>query len=129
MTYEPAINRLWELREAKRALAEQEKQLDEEFNDLKKYLINNLRADQLNSLATDRARVTLTQRKAAKLIPETGWDDFIEYVAANHAFHLLHKQAAATACQEQIVVLGEEIPGVELITIHDISLSTVKAKS
>lgn len=128
MAYEPAINRLWELREEKRELAEREKAIDEEYNELKKYLIANLCADQVNSLATNRARITLTKRTAAKLIPETGWDDFIEYVANTRSFHLLQKQAAGTACREQIIVMGEEIPGVELLELQDLSLTTLKTK-
>ncbi len=127
MNYEPTINRLWEIREEKRQITQREKELDEEYNELKKYIISNLIADKVNSLTTERARITLTKRTAAKLVPDTGWDEFIEYVATNQAFHLLQKQAAANACKEQIVVLGEPIPGVELLEIADLSITTLKS--
>jgi hypothetical protein len=125
MELNAVIDRIWAVREEKRQLAAQEKLLNQEYAELKSHLISNLTASNINSISNARARVTLTKNTVAKLDPE-GWDDFVAYVIENQAYHLLYKAVASAACKEHLTVSSEEIPAVQLISITDISITTIK---
>lgn len=126
--FNEAADRLWNIRDRKRELAAEEKILTKEFDDLKKKLISKMKENKLTTLGTGRSRVTLTSKPVTKLDPDGGWDIFIEYVLETGYTHLLTKNISATACKEHITVMGEELPGVTVRDIDDLSITTVKQK-
>lgn len=123
--YGTIISRLWELREERRKIAKLDDELKEEFDELKRNLISNMESDcqGIKTITTTIARVTITKRT---VVQTNDKDNFIEYVASNKAWHLLNFSPKSTACIEAITALGEAIPSIELITLTDLSITTVK---
>ena len=121
MTIDILIQKLWSLREEKRELAQREKTINTDYELLKTELINLLDAQGVSGAKTPLARATISQSQVVKT---TDWEAFCAYVKANDAFHLLQKRPAATACKELTTIEGTPPPGIELITLRDITLTT-----
>lgn len=124
--YDTTIERLWTIREERRILAKEDAALKAEYDELKTNLISNMQADGngVKSISTTLARVTLTQSIVARAVDK---DAFADYVREHDAFHLLTYSPKSASCVEAITALGETIPGIELITLTDLSVTTVKA--
>lgn len=123
MNIDTLISELWNLREEKRGLEQQIKQINEQFTTTKNYLMDLLDTQGVSSAKTPVARVTITESQGVKI---EDWTEFCKYIAENDAFHLLQKRPASTACKEHSTINGELPSGIQLITIRDISLTTTK---
>lgn len=123
MNIETLISELWTLRESKRELSQQEKALSERYNTLKQELIHQLDEQGVSGAKATRARVVITE---SQVVQTQDWDAFCAYVRENNAFHLLQKKPSVTACKELTSIEGTLPPGISLLTIRDISLTTVR---
>lgn len=123
MSYDTLIQRLWELREEKRALAEREKAITDETRELQNELILAMQNDGngVTSIKSTVARATLTETTVVNM---TDPEAFFDYVKTNDADYLLRRQPASAACKEAIQALGMTIPGIRLITLPSIQLRT-----
>jgi len=123
MNIDTLVQHLWSIREDLRGLAAQEKELKEKYDMYKKELLLQLDDQGVSGIKTTVARVTITESQVAKLMD---WGAFCDYIKAHNAFHLLQKRPAATAIKELTTIEGSPPPGVELLTLRDISLTTVR---
>jgi hypothetical protein len=121
MNIDTLIDELHSLREQKRKLEQEIKQVNEQYNETKAYLIDLLDAQGVSSVKTPVARVTMTESQVVKM---EDWESFCRYITDNNAFHLLQKRPASTACKEHLTITNELPPGIHLITLRDISLTT-----
>lgn len=119
MHIDALVELLWKTREELRVLAEQEKELKTRYDLYKRELLFKLDEQGVSGLKTPVARITITESQVAKL---TDWTAFTEYVLNNNAFHLLQKRPAANAIKELTTIQGSTPPGIELLTLRDISL-------
>lgn len=123
MNLETLIDQLWAIRNERNQLAQQDKDLAQQYNTLKQELIQRLDHEGVNGLKTTKARVTITE---SEVVSPTDWDAFYDYIKTNDAFYLLQKRPSSTACKELINIQGSEIPGISLITLRDLSLRGIK---
>lgn len=113
------VEKLWTIREQLREIARQEKDLRDAYNETSAALITQLDTMGVSSLKTPVARISITESQVAKL---ADWDAFTQYVKENDAFYLLQKRPAANAIKELNNITGSTPPGIELLTLRDISM-------
>lgn len=123
MNIDTLISELWYIREDLRNLAKQEKTLKAQYNEVKNELLAKLDEQGVSGTKTSVARVHITESQVANV---TDKDLFWEYVLDTQSFHLIHKHPAATAIKELVVIQGESVPGISLLTLRDISLTTAR---
>lgn len=101
--------RLIEIRNERKVLAEQDKALKEEFEELSAEVLVIM-----DSLGVDATRSTYASmsRSVQQLPNVTDWDAFYRYVDKQKAYYLLPKKVSAKAWAEQLELEGE-IPGTE----------------
>lgn len=126
MNIDTLITKLWSIREDLRGLAAQEKEFKAQYETYKKELLFQLDEQGVSGAKSSMARVVITESQVAKVVDK---DRFWEYVLDSQSFHLIHKHPAATAIKELTLIQGEAIPGVELLTLRDISLTTNRGTS
>lgn len=126
MNIDTLIQEIWSIREDLRGLAEQEKELKAKYDTYKKELLLQLDEQGVSGAKTAVARVHITESQVAKV---TDKELFWDYVLESQSFHLIHKHPAATAIKELITIQGEAPPGIEILTIRDISLTTNRGRS
>lgn len=113
------VEKLWTIREQLREISRREKELRDAYTETSASLIAQLDAMGVSSLKTPVARVSITESQVTKL---ADWDAFTRYIAENNAFYLLQKRPAANAIKELNTITGSTPPGIELLTLRDISL-------
>lgn len=123
MNIDTLVQTLWTIREDLRGLAAQEKEFKDRYDSVKKELLAQLDEQGVSGIKTSVARVSITESQVPKLLD---WEAFCNYIKEHDAFHLLQKRPAATAIKELSTIEGATPPGVELLTIRDISLTTVR---
>jgi hypothetical protein len=123
MNIDTLVQSIWSIREDLRGLAAQEKELKEKYTVLKNELLVQLDEQGVSGIKTTVARVHITESQVPKLID---WEAFCSYIADNDAFHLIQKRPAATAIKELANIQGYMPPGVDLITLRDISITTAR---
>lgn len=123
MNIDTLISELWHLREDLRNLAKQEKELKAQYTEVKNELLAKLDEQGVSGTKTSVARVHITESQVANI---TDKDLFWDYVLETQSFHLIHKHPAATAIKELVIIQGESVPGISLLTLRDLSLTTVR---
>lgn len=119
MTQGELINKLIELREQKRKLNIQLENITGEYEETKHKLILNFQEAGTFSGKSPLGSATLTEKTVASA---ANMDEFWEYVLETKDPSLVsYARPNNKACQE-LIALGVTIPGVTLITQHDISL-------
>jgi len=121
MNIDTLVQELWSTREELRDLAVQEKALKAKYDTYKQELLIQLDEQGVSGLKTSVARVHISETQVARL---NDWEAFCTYIKENDAFHLLQKRPAATAIKELTNIQGASPPGIELLTLRDISLTT-----
>ena len=101
--------RLIEIRNERKLLAEQDKALSEEFEELSVEVLAVM--DGMGVDATRSAHASMS-RSVQQLPQVNNWDEFYRYVKKNDAFYLLQKRVSVKAWTEQLELEGE-IPGTE----------------
>ena len=101
--------RLIEIRNERKVLAEQDKILNEEFEQLSMEVLAAMDEMGVDATRSDHASMS---RSTQQLPQVTDWDAFYRYVKANDAFYLLQKRVSSKAWSEQLELDGE-IPGTE----------------
>ena len=122
MSIDTLVQTLWELREQKRELAIQEKALNLAYESIKQELMGLLETQGVSGAKTSVARVNFTE---SQVVQVQDWDAFYSYIKENDAFYLLQKRPASTACKELNTLLGVPTPGTTMITLKDLSITTV----
>lgn len=92
-----AIDKLWKLREAKKAADEKAKQAEAAYKEFEAEVIELLKGQDTSKSSGKLATFSI---KAA-IVPNIGnWDLFYPFIYRNKAGYLLERRASVTACRE-----------------------------
>jgi len=122
MSIDTLVQALWNIREKKRELANEEKSLNLAYETAKQELMSLLETQGVSGAITSVARVSITE---SQVVQVEDWDGFYQYIKENDAFYLLQKRPASTAIKELNTLLGVNPPGTKMITLKDISITKV----
>ena len=120
MTPAQKIDRLYELREQKRQIDAELKDIVDEMEQLQSDVLTWLAEQGLDKASAGLATATISRQTFANV---KDWSAFHAWVGENAAFHMLERRVAQGAFREMNAA-GEEIPGVE--PYEKISLSLRK---
>lgn len=121
------IDSLWKIREAKKALAEKEKELNAQIEALETELYARMDSEESTSGAGKLASVTLGETDIVQFAPDVGYDEFIKYVAKTKSYHLLERRISQVAARE-VYALKNKLPGTTVFTKRKINLTTKTPK-
>lgn len=115
------IEALAELRDRKRDLSEQFKEIDRQYRELEARILDRLDQENAQFSGSSRHRATVSEVTVPSV---TDWDAFYEYVKNNDALYLFEKRVASAPWRE-LVESGEQVPGTEPYTRRSISLRKI----
>jgi hypothetical protein len=92
--------------------------------ELKNHLIDNIDADSEAGVMGRNYQAIIKTNYRPRMDAEY-WPQFYAFVAENDRFDLLQKRLSDTAVME-LLNAGEEVPGVERMTVKDVSIRKVK---
>jgi len=122
-TFGSCADRLYAIMEAKRALAKQVEELEQEESAIKNHLINNISKQDGTGVSGRRAKVKIVTKDIPTIQEEMGgWADFYTFVARKKAFHLLQKRLSTGAVNEMLDD-GVKIPGIGIYTAVTVSVT------
>lgn len=105
------INRLYALREAKRDLEKEVKDISKSMSELECELIDQMDEAGTFKAASGAASVSITK----SVVPAVeNWDLFYEFIHEHKYFHMLERRPAVLACREMFEHDGK-IPGLCLL--------------
>lgn len=112
------IDRMFMLREQKRGLEAQVKEVNSEIDDLQQELLARFR-----DVGTDYARGSLASASVTEtIVPQIeDWGQVAEWVMENDALYLLHRRISSGPWKE-LRDAGTNVPGIEPFTKVAISL-------
>lgn len=115
------IDQIQLLREVKRKLEEQVKQISEQIEASERALIA-----QMDSEGVIRSTGKLATVSISEVIKPTveDWDTFYAFIAKNKFYHLLERRPSVTGCRELFETKGK-IPGVVPFTQRKLNIRTV----
>jgi hypothetical protein len=113
------IDEMFKLREQKRELDAQSKEVGKQYEALALRFAEAARA-----AGTDYARGSLASASiTTQLVPQAkDWDEIYDWIRENDAMYLLHRRIASAAWKE-LLDSGEEIPGIEAYEKEGVSLN------
>lgn len=107
-----------EVRDERRAIANRDKELVEEWNSLEGALMQRLEEQGMDRASAPAGTATITET----LLPQVeDWDAFYTYIDETSSWHLLQRRVATAAFRE-LHQSGEEVPGLSPYTKRSISL-------
>jgi len=112
------IDKMFELRENKRNLASQIKDIDTEMGELELILLDKMNEQGTTQIRSPLATATVSQQVVGHV---ENWDALYQHINENDAFYLLERRLANAAYRE-LLQMGDELPGVKPFTKHSISL-------
>lgn len=121
------IDKLWELREKKKQIKQAETDANAEIETLETLLYERMDKEESTKGAGKYASVSLGTQEVVQFTPETGYDDFIKYVAKSKNYHLLERRISQLAAQEVLRLKGA-LPGTQIFTKRKINLTTALSK-
>lgn len=102
------IDALWELREKKRALEQQIKDIQSEMDDLQFDIIEAMDREGTTTGAAKKASASISE----SIVPSVeDWDAFHAFIHRHKSYHLLERRPSVTGCRELFETKGK-IPGV-----------------
>ena len=115
------IDQLHALREQKRALEEQIRQLSGQMDVLENDLIDQMDKEGVSKSTGNAATVSIT----ASVKPSVdNWDAFYAYIHRFKYYHLLERRPSVTGCRELLEIKGK-IPGVVPFTQRKLNIRSV----
>lgn len=114
----PAIDMLNDLREAKRKLEAQVKEIEIEYADIEERLMAKLEAEGSTKGSGRNASASITSNVVGNV---TDWDQFYAFIAKKKFFHLMQRRLSDAAVRE-LFEQGMKVPGVEPFTKKRLNL-------
>jgi hypothetical protein len=111
------IDRLHELREQKRRLEEEIKDLNSQMGDLENMLMLEMQQQGVTKLTGMMATVSVNESVKPQV---EDWDAFMDYLTANRLYHLVDRRPSSTGCRELFEKQGQ-IPGIVPFTLRKLS--------
>lgn len=115
------VDDLATLRDRKRELEAQVKEIEGEYAALEEQLMERLKAEKTDASRGSKASCSITKNVVANVID---WDAFHEYIRKNKYFHLLQRRVSDTAYRE-LLEAGKKVAGVEPFTKERLNLRSL----
>ena len=115
------IDEMFDLRERKRELERELKEIEETMADRESQVIQMLDKDEITLSRGRRASASITESEVPVI---EDWEAVQEYIRENDALHLLQRRVSSTAWRE-LKDAGELIPGTRPFTQRKLSLRKV----
>ena len=117
-TVKDQIDRLLQIRERRRALAAEDKELVEEWEGLEGQMIAGLDSQGMTRVSSAAGTAVISEQ----VVPMVeDWDAALAYMRENDMLYLLQRRMATGAYRE-IVEASGEVPGVKPLTKRSINL-------
>ena len=117
------IDRMFELREARKEIARQDKDLKEEFDQLEWRLIQNLDEQESTRGGGKLATAAISESISPNI---ADWSIVCETAKERDMMHLFQRRLNSAAWQELMQMDGAPFPGTEPFTKRTISLTKAK---
>jgi len=115
------IDRLHALREEKRLLEDQIKDINKRMDDLENMLMLEMQTQGVEKLTSKRATVYVSTSIKPQI---QDWDAFVEYMAENRLFHLIERRPSSSGCRELFEKQGV-IPGIVPFTLRKLGIRSL----
>lgn len=115
------IDDIWALRESKRNLETQVKDIEASIAESEAALMERLDAEGVDKSTGKKASVSISKSVVATIVD---WDTFTAYVAKKKYFHLLQRRVSDTAARELFEQQGQ-VPGLEPFTKRKVNIRTL----
>lgn len=114
-------DQMFEIREQRRALEAQDKELKAQYDSLEKQLIELLDAQGVDRCSGAHVSATITENTQFSFDGEDGFTKFMPWMARHKLYHLVQRRLSAPALREIIATKGA-IPGVVAYQERKVSL-------
>lgn len=115
------IDDLHEMRERKRALEEQVKEISRDMQSLEFELIKQMEAEGVTKSTGNRATVSVNDVVRPTV---EDWDAFYAFIHRHRYYHLLERRPSASGCNELFESRGK-VPGVVPFTQRKLNIRSV----
>lgn len=112
------IDRIYDLKQQKKALDDEAKNIAAQVAELEAQALATMAEVGTDSAKSDAVRATVTTKQHASV---TDWDALYAFILDNEAFYLLQRRVSEGAYRDMLAE-GEELPGVEPFTKTTLSL-------
>lgn len=106
------------VREARRALSEEDKKLSAEYSNLEKSLLELMDAEGIGKCTGKKATASISESIQFNI---TDWDSFTEFMRKKKWFHLVQRRISAPSVREIFEKQGA-VPGLEPFSKREINL-------
>lgn len=115
------IDNLWAMREEKRRLEAELKEVEDRIAELEEQLLDRLDAEGLDKATGSKATVSVSTNTVAQV---TDWDELWKFILKNKYTHLLQRRVSDPAYRE-LLEQGKRVPGVEPFLRRRLNLRTL----
>lgn len=115
------IDQIWAVREEKRRLESQVKEVAAKIEELESALMERLETEGLEKASGTKASVSVGTSVVADV---QDWDSFWAYIIKNKYTHLLQRRVSEPAYRE-LLDAGKKVPGVQPFTKRKLNVRTV----
>lgn len=109
----PAIDKLSALRERKRELEAQIKEIEDDYSRWEEALLDKLKSDGVDKATGKTATASITKSVVADV---QDWEAFHKFIKRTGYFHLLQKRVSEPAYRELLETKGTPPPGTQPFT-------------
>lgn len=120
------IDALWAVREQKRELEAQLKQVEEKQRDYELQLEAKMGGEGLDKAAGKNASASFSTTITASVEGDEGWSLLYAYIAKNKFWHLLQRRVSDPAYRE-LLEKGKKVPGVQPFPKKRLTLRTLSS--
>lgn len=121
LTLGATIDKMWALRESKRAADKVVKDIELEIKELETSMFEKLDAEDTTKSQGKKASVSITETVVGNV---EDWETFWPYIAKNKFFHLVQKRVSDPGLRE-LWTLGKKTPGVVPFTKRTLNLRSL----
>lgn len=115
------IDNIWAVREEKRRLESDLREVETKISELEEQLMERLEAEGLDKATGSKATVSVSANTVAQV---NDWDEFWKFVIKNRYTHLLQRRVSDPAYRE-LLEQGKKVPGVEPFIKRRLNLRTL----
>lgn len=115
------IDDIWAMREEKRRLESEVKEVEARIKTAQDDLMERMKSEGIEKATGSKASVSLSSTVVADV---QDWDAFWPYIAKNKFWHLVQKRVSDPAYRE-LLDLGKKVPGVQPFTKHAVLVRTL----
>lgn len=115
------IDKMWDIREKKRALEASIKDLDGQLATIEAELMEDMEANGVDKMTGKHAGVSITSNTVAHV---TDWDEMWKFILKTKNTQLLQRRVSDPAYRE-LLEMGKKVPGAEAFTKKRLNLRSL----